>query len=141
MVEARKVKNGPSHPAEVLHRSSSGVLLKEILANDCRLEADAFGIEARTAVEAMQQRGLSLVPLYGEHGFCSEVPKPVRLRRIYVQESHGLRFLSSSDIINMRPKPETFVSRKLTKKLDHLLIRKWDVLISRTGTLANVSLA
>src|SRR5260370_103386 len=141
MVEARKVKNGPSHPAEVVQSAAYGVLLKGILANDCRLEADAFGIEARTGVEAMKERGLSIVPLDGEHGFCSEVPKPVRLRRIYVQESHGLRFLSSSDIINMLPKPETFVSRKLTKKLDHLLIRKWDVLISRSGTVGNVSLA
>jgi len=141
MVDAKKVKNGPSHPTEVLHRFSSSVFLREILGNACRLEAAAFGIEARTAVEAMQQKGLSLVPLYGEQGVCNEAHNAFRFRRIYVDEGHGVPFLSSSDIINMRPNSGAFLSRKLTKNLNRLLVKEWDVLISCSGTVGNVALA
>jgi type I restriction enzyme S subunit len=50
-------------------------------------------------------------------------------------------FLSSAEIINMRPEVEYYLSRKLTKGLDELIIKKWDVLISCSGTIGNVGLA
>ena len=50
-------------------------------------------------------------------------------------------FLSSADIISMRPEIEYYLSKKLTKHLDHLIIKKWDVLISCSGTIGNVGLA
>ncbi|HZU30051.1 MAG TPA: type I restriction endonuclease subunit R, partial [Candidatus Angelobacter sp.] len=67
--------------------------------------------------------------------------KPTRFPRVYVDAAHGTPFLSSSDIISMRPEIENYLSQKLTSHLDHLLIRELDVLISRSGTVGNVSLA
>jgi type I restriction enzyme S subunit len=38
----------------------------------------------------------------------------------------------------MRPEIDCYLSRKLTKNLDELIIKKWDVLISCSGTIGNV---
>jgi type I restriction enzyme S subunit len=106
-----------------------------------RLEASAFNIEARQAVKQLQHAGLPLQPLYGEKGLCKFAHNAFRFKRIYVDAEHGAPFLSSSDIISMRPEPKGYLSRKLTKRLDELLVQKWDVLISCSGTIGNVGLA
>lgn len=120
---------------------STSLRLSEALSAGLRLEASAFGIEARRAVVALKASGLPLVPLYGQNGLCTEAHNAFRFRRIYVDAAHGVPFLSSSDIISMYPEARNYLSRKLTKNLDQLLIKQWDVLISCSGTIGNVSLA
>jgi type I restriction enzyme, S subunit len=115
--------------------------LSEVLSSGLRLEAAAFGIEAHRAVVALEASGIPLVPLYGKDGFCKEAHNAFRFRRIYVEPAYGVPFLSSSDIISMRPEIQHYISRKLTKKLERLLVKQWDVLISRSGTIGNVGLA
>ena len=41
----------------------------------------------------------------------------------------------------MRPEIDRYLSKNKTKGLDDLLIKKWDVLISCSGTIGNVGLA
>jgi len=120
---------------------STSIKLSEVIAGGLRFEAAAFNIEARQAVQAMRVAGHSLVALYGASGLATFANKPTRFPRIYVDADHGTPFLSSSDIISMRPEIENYLSRKLTPQLDELLIREWDVLISRSGTVGNVGLA
>jgi type I restriction enzyme S subunit len=120
---------------------STPIRLSEALSAGLRLEAGAFGIEARRAVAALKASGLPLIPLYGQDGLCTEAHNAFRFRRIYVDPAHGVPFLSSSDIISMYPEIRHYLSRKLTKNLDRLLVRKWDILISCSGTIGNVSLA
>lgn len=120
---------------------STPIRLSEAVAAGLRLEAGAFSIEARRAVAALKASGLPLVAVYGQDGICTEAHNAFRFQRIYVDAAHGVPFLSSSDIISMCPEIQHYVSRKLTKNLDRLLIQEWDVLISRSGTVGNVSLA
>lgn len=120
---------------------STPIRLSEVLASGLRFEAGAFGIEARRAVAALKASKIPLVPLYGQYGLCTEAHNAFRFRRIYVNPAYGVPFLSSSDIISMRPEIQRYLSRKLTKNLDHLLVKQWDVLISCSGTIGNVSLA
>ncbi len=89
----------------------------------------------------MKNSGLQLIPLYGKDGLCQEAHNAFRFKRIYVNSEHGIPFLSSSEIISLRPRIENYLSRKHTKNLDKLLIQKWDVLISCSGTIGNISLA
>ena len=117
------------------------IRLSEVLSSDLRLEASAFGIEARVAVAALQASGIPLIPLYGKDGLCKEAHNAFRFRRIYVEAAYGVPFLSSSDIISMRPEIQHYISRKLTKNIDRLLVKQWDVLISCSGTVGNVGLA
>ena len=140
MVSAIPRKITPRVPRS-LPKFSISIKLSEAIAGGLRFEAAAFNIEARHVVHAMGAAGHALVPLYGESGLATFANKPTRFSRVYVGADHGTPFLSSSDIISMRPEAENYLSRKLTRHLDQLLIREWDVLISRSGTVGNVGLA
>jgi len=120
---------------------STTIKLSEVLDAGERLEASAFSIEAHNAVTALENSGLQLIPLYGEEGLCQEAHNAFRFKRIYVESEQGIPFLSSSDIISLRPETDRYLSRKYTRRLDILAVQKWDVLISRSGTIGNVALA
>jgi type I restriction enzyme S subunit len=106
-----------------------------------RLEASAYGIQAREAVAELRATGLHLSPLYGDGGLSTEAHNAFRFKRVFVAAGHGVPFLSSSDIISMKPHIDSYLSRSQTKRLDHLIIKRHDVLISRSGTIGNVALA
>lgn len=121
---------------------STSIALSEIWSDrSLRIEAASFGIDLRRTVALLRASGLPLARLYGPDGLCQEAHNAFRFRRIWVAPDHGVPFLSSADIIEMRPAAEHFISRRLTKRLDHLRIRPWDVLISCSGTVGNVGLA
>ncbi len=131
----------PEIPDDESEKLSTTIKLSEVLAAGVRLEASAFSIEAHNAVTALTNSGLPLIPLYGKEGLCQEAHNAFRFKRIYVDAEHGIPFLSSSDIISLRPRIENYLSRKYTQNLSKLLIQKWDILISCSGTVGNVSLA
>ncbi|GAX36476.1 hypothetical protein NIES3585_25090 [Nodularia sp. NIES-3585] len=120
---------------------STTIRLSEIFDAGVRLEASAFSIEAHNAVTALENSGLQLMPLYGEAGLCTGGYYPNRFKRIYVSPEKGIPFLSSSEIISLRPRTDRFISKKYTPNLELFLPQKWDVLISRSGTIGNTALA
>ncbi|MDG2990599.1 restriction endonuclease subunit S [Candidatus Synechococcus calcipolaris G9] len=128
-------------PADESEKLSTTIKLSEVLNAGVRLEASAFSIEAHNAVTALENSGLQLISLYGEGGLCQEAHNAFRFKRIYVKSEQGIPFLSSSDIISLRPETDRYLSRKYTRKLDILAVQKWDVLISRSGTIGNIALA
>lgn len=131
----------PNEPSDESEKLSTTIKLSEILNAGARLEASAFSIEAHNAVAALENSGLPLISLYGEEGLCQEAHNAFRFKRIYVKAEQGVPFLSSSDIISLRPEFDRYLSRNLTRNLDKLLIKKWDILISCSGTVGNVALA
>ena len=131
----------PSAPVTEPEKLSTTVRLTEVFDAGVRLEASNFSIEARNAVAKLRASGLPLVPLCGNEGLCQQPAKPFRLKRTSVSPDWGVPFLSSSDIISLRPKIERFLSRKLTPNVNKFLVEMWDVLISRSGTIGNVALA
>jgi type I restriction enzyme S subunit len=98
-------------------------------------------LAARHAVEAIRAGQLAALPLFGPDGLCPVAHNAFRFRRAYVGPEHGIPFIGSSDIIWMGEPRDRYLSHKLTKKLDRLLIQKNDVLISCSGTVGNVALA
>ncbi len=122
-------------------RLATRVTLGEVVDAGMRLEAATFNIDAREAMGELRASGIELRPLYGPRGICDFAGNAFRFRRVYVDEDHGIPFLSSSDIIDFRPSPEAFLSRKLSKRLSELLVHRHDILISCSGTVGNVALA
>jgi type I restriction enzyme S subunit len=136
-------KARPTQPNEALPRLgglSSTVRLGEVVDAGLRLEASSFNIEARRAVAELKASGLALIPLYGPEGLCREAHNAFRFKRIYVRPEFGIPFLSSSDIISMRPEIEKYLSKQITKKIDGLLVNPWEILITRSGTIGNVAI-
>lgn len=126
---------------EHLASRSVGVRLSEVASASLRLEASAYALEARQAVAELHACPHPLKALLGQTGICQEAHNGTRFPRVYVSEANGVPFLSSSDIIGLRPERGNYLSRKYTPKLDLLTIQPWMVLVSRSGTIGNVSLA
>jgi type I restriction enzyme S subunit len=131
----------PISPPDESEKLSTTIRLSEVFDAGIRLEASAFSVEAHNAITALKNSGLQLMPLYGEGGLCQEAHNAFRFKRIYVDTEHGIPFLSSSEIISLRPETDRYLSRKYTRNLAKLFVQKWDVLISRSGTIGNIGLA
>ena len=140
MVGAR-ARRSNGRKSEPQAKFSTTIKLSEVVEEGTRFEASAYSIAARTAVDALQGSRLPLTPLLGETGLCDDAPDPIRTTRRWVAEPFGVPFLTSSDIISAKPQTNSFISRSKTKRLPELLIRPWEVLISRSGTVGNVGLA
>lgn len=119
---------------------SVGVRLSEIASAGLRLEASAYALEARQAVAELHECPHPLKALLGKEGLCQSANNAFRFARMYVSPDKGVPFLSSSDIIGLRPERGKYLSLK-TPRLDALKIQPWEVLVSCSGTIGNVSLA
>lgn len=136
-----KIVSRSAKRQEHLASRSVGVRLSEVVGAGLRLEASAYALEARQAVAELHLCSHPLKPLLGNAGVCQEAHNGARFPRVYVAEANGIPFLSSSDIIGLRPERGNYLSRKHTPKLSQLIIKPWTVLVSRSGTIGNVSLA
>lgn len=136
---AHPVRTGvvPGH----LGSRSVGVKLSEVAGSSLRLEASAYALEAKRAVAELSASPHQLMPLLGVGGLCQDAHNAFRFARIFVNSEHGVPFLSSSDIIGLRPERGRYLSKKHTRKLDDLRIKPWSVLVSCSGTIGNISLA
>lgn len=121
----------------------AGVTLSEVVSNHLRMDAAAYSIEAREASKEISRAGYKTLPLFSESGEAAVAfaSNGNRFSRVYVGESHGVPFMSSAEIISIDPPRDCFISRKLTERLDGIIIRPYDILISRSGTVGNVALA
>src|ERR1039458_8639905 len=97
---------------------SATIQLSEALDQDLRFEAAAYSIETRAAVETMATSGLQLGQLFGDSALCTEAHNAFRFVRHWVDPEYGVPFLSSSDIISLRPESDAHISRKRTKRLE-----------------------
>jgi len=138
---AFQVKYEPISPPDEVEKLSTTIKLSEVFNAGVRLEASAFSIETRNIMQTLTDSGLHLRPLYGVDGLSQEAHNAFRFKRIYVKPEYGVPFLSSSAIISLRPETDRNLSRKYTRNLNTLLVKKWDVLISRSGTIGNIALA
>ena len=120
---------------------SDSVALSEVIEAGLRFEAATFNIAARNARDKLERCGYPLHALLGNGGLATEAHNAFRFRRIFVAGDHGVPFLPSSEINSVRPRVQRWLSRTLTRRLDHLLIRRHDVLISCSGSIGNIGFA
>lgn len=139
VTKAKQKPNTPQHEEIPKRALSTTVSLKEIVGNSIRLEASSYSIDVRKALSELHKSKLALVHLYGD--MCPSCSEPIRMKRHYVDEAHGIPFFTSSDIISLKPEARNFISKKITKRLSETLINEWDVLISRSGTIGNIGFA
>ena len=116
------------------------VALSEVLSNDNRLEASVFKVEAKQAREVLQRSKYPLKTLYGKDGFFEYANNSCRFKRDYKNKSsESVGFLGSSEILDVYPKAEKFISKKQAESKG-LIARLNEVLISCSGTIGNISL-
>jgi len=129
---ARTKARGRAHLAS----RSVGVQLGEVMGAGLRLEASAYALDARKAVAELQACPFPIKALLGDAGMCHKAFNAFRFARMYVGRDKGIPFLS----IGFRPERGKFLSLK-TDRIGDLQIKPWEVLLSCSGTIGNVSLA
>lgn len=65
---------------------------------------------------------------------------PNRFKRIYVEKEYGVPFLSGADIVRIKPYSLKYLSRKVTKDLENILVHEGWVLVTRSGTIGRATL-
>ena len=119
----------------------TSVSLSEVFSNNTRLEASAFNLEAKAAKYKVEHCRYGYVHLWGKDGLVKDAYYGNRAKRDYVSKntSGAIGFIGSSEMLYINPKPYKFISPNI-KKIDGFKAPIGSVLISRSGTIGNVTL-
>lgn len=119
----------------------TSVGLSEVLSNNTRLEASAFNLDAKAAKYRVEHCRYGYVHLWGEDGLIKDAYYGNRAKRDYVSKNTfgAIGFIGSSEMLYVNPKPYKFISPNI-KKIDGFKAPIGSVLMSRSGTIGNVTL-
>lgn len=108
------------------------VPLSVVAADEYRLDAHYYNATARLAVANISK-------LSSEVKTVADIARVIfaggRLKRNYVESTHGVPFLSGKNIVQIRPANLKFLSDLQMADLDALVLRRGCTLISRSGTI------
>jgi type I restriction enzyme S subunit len=106
-----------------------------------RLEASVFGIKGKQARKQIENCKWEAIrrgdPV---NGFFKEVYYPGRFKRIYSDAENGIPFFLPSQLTEIYPRPEKYISRLTKCDIAELKLRQGDILLSRSGTIGSVTL-
>jgi type I restriction enzyme S subunit len=102
-----------------------------------RIDASVYCTAGRTTRQLIQQYGGDSKPLAGTNGFVTAYHRP-RFKRVFVKKSN-LPIYQPSQICDVYPKPELFISDKTDTKIEQLRIHKGQILVTCSGTIGKIS--
>lgn len=121
------------------------VLLSDVISRGKRLEASVFDVEAKQARELVLQGKYPTDCLYGKTGLIDTAYYPgwmqrSRLKRVWCSRQSGEGFYLPSQMTDIFPVAEKHISRLADCSMDELRLKKNSLLLTRSGTIGNVSL-
>ena len=144
MVNSNLVQQLDTEPQQVVEIQESpvkwcSIALSDVLMKGNRLEASVFDVEAMQAYKLVSTGKYPTVNLIAADGFIEKAHYGGRLKRNYVEKSHenSVGFIGSSEMLDVNPKPVKYMVD--TDKVKDLHVKKNTVLISRSGTIGNMS--
>ena len=105
--------------------------------NELRFDASSFNPDAIAAIDKIRNSGMNVATV---GSLVSSVFFPNRFKRVYVNSDVGVPFLQGSHVVHFKPAGLQYLSQEAHKNLDTLLIRAGWILITRSGTVARVTL-
>ncbi len=114
------------------------VSIQDVVNNDYRLEASCYNIESIKATENLSHLSIPLKPLYGSNGIA-EVFNLLRFKRVFVEKSE-LPIFQPSQITDIYPKPQLFISAKTKTNINSLRVSKGQLLMTCSGTIGKCSM-
>lgn len=120
------------------------VSLLDVVSRGKRLEASVFDVEAKRAWDIVLGNKYGSVPLYGKDGLIELAYYPgwmqrSRLKRIWCDRLYGEGFYLPSQMMDVYPSPEKFISRLADCDMNELRLKKNTLLLTRSGTIGNIS--
>lgn len=118
----------------------TSVSLTEVFNNKLRLEASAFSIEAKSAIEKIQKCKTGFSSLYPNPSFVIKAFHAPRFKRNYINENvpNSVGFLGSAEMLNIKPKAIKFLPNSQAKQ-KKLYVKQGTVLISCSGTIGKTT--
>lgn len=116
----------------------ASVSLQSIFENGLRLEASVYATEAQEAKQLIVQCKYGAVPLNELVESCFY---PGRFKRAYVSQKYGEKFFLPSQLNELAPVATKFIATKTIKELEKLRIKDNTLLITRSGTIGNCTIA
>ena len=129
-----------TQPQEILKNTVlkwTSIDIHEIVDSDYRLDANIYGVEGRRARQDVAQCKWNVVYL-GEK-FIENAFYLGRFKRIYVEEKDGVPFILPSQITEVYPKADKFISPATKVNIEDTRVEKGQVLLTRSGTIGVVS--
>lgn len=116
------------------------VSLSEIISVGKRLEASVYDVDSRNAQMILDNCKYEKRNLISSDGFVLNANYGGRLKRAYVSSDNenAIGFIGSSEMLDVKPVPVKFMLDN--EKADSLRVKKDTVLISRSGTIGNLTL-
>jgi type I restriction enzyme S subunit len=116
------------------------VSLNDVLKANMRLEASVFDIEGKQARERIYNCKWGTTDLLGPDGLVSNAFYPGRFKRIYNDSLYGVPFFLPSQMTDIYPKPDKYISALTKCSVEELRLKKGDILLTRSGTVGSVTL-
>lgn len=108
-----------------------------LLEEGNRLDGSFYLDKSRKTIIKIREKGIKTEPL---ENWIKAAYFPNRFKRIYVKEPrYGIKFLTTSDVLKYEYDDVKLLSKK-TKNLNKYILEKNQILVSRSGTIGNVSL-
>lgn len=111
----------------------SSLSVGEVLHDDLRLDASVYSKESTKIRKQISASRWGLKPLGGPDGVAS-ISYPSRFKRIFLKHS-DLPIFRPSQITDLRPYPDLFLSDKTPANLEVLRVKYGQILITRSGTI------
>lgn len=119
------------------------VTLSDVISRGKRLEASVFDVDAKQAWAVIHDNKFGLTPLYGDKGLIEKAYYPgwmqrSRLKRIWCEKGYGEGFFIPSQMNEIYPTAEKYISRLANCDMNELRLHKGTLLLTRSGTIGNV---
>ena len=115
----------------------TSVNVQEVIDSGYRLKASVYGIEARQVRKDLEQGKWDIVYLGDK--FIEDAFYLGRFKRTYVEEKVGIPFILPSQITEIYPKANKFISPATKIDIESTRVKKGQVLLTRSGTIGVVS--
>jgi len=116
------------------------VSLSEVVNMGKRFEATIFDIEAKLAREIIVNCKWEKALLNGSDSLLKKSYYPGRFKRIYCDSNNGVPFYLPSQMSEIYPKPEKYISGLTKCNLSELKMKFGDILLTRSGTIGNLTI-
>lgn len=133
-------KNATGATASEMPVKWCSVTLSEVMSQGKRLEASVFDVEAKQCRDNIVHGRYPCVTLGGAAGLIDKAYYPGRFKRIYCERGCGEAFFLPSQMSDVYPKPEKFISRLTKCDMAELKLKPSTLLLTRSGTIGTVSL-
>lgn len=100
-----------------------------------RFDASVYCTEGRVIRKKIKNLGLPLISISPGTEIVNECFYPNRFKRIYVDKKYGYNFLLPSQITDINPKSEKFISPKTSVDINGLKAEYGNILLTRSGTI------